>query len=231
MPEMKKLRAVSILLVCLAATIPSRAATSSAGADYLQSAGMSFNQFTYSGNTVTNSRYGSIGISNDVGASLVNGTSSPMTNFLASGSGGDCVWNPYPTCISWYANLQVVSPTALTIDPIGNSATLVATINDTTNQPHVFNVRLTNPASLQIIRPDLVYNPQLNVYYDPVNNVFGATAASSPVAGIARQGYTITGTVDGIPLTPAPPGCTGYCNYLFAGSYQALSVGASAIVP
>lgn len=229
---MRIIRTIPLVVLCVAAAFPSGAAQTSATADYMQSAGVNINEYVVNGNQLISARYANVGITNVIGAVATNGSPTPSTSFLAAGSGGTCTYVPFFNCTYWYTNgVQVVSPTALSMDPAGNSATLVVTLNDQNNQPHTFNVRVTKPQSLTILRPDLVYNPQLNVYVDPDTSVIGASAYTTPLLGIARGGYAVSGIVDGAPYVPASPNCAPYCNSGGGNSYQSLNTGVSAVVP
>lgn len=229
---MRSSRIIGILAVCLATAFPAGAAQTTAAVDHVQSGGVSFNELVVSGNVLISQRYGNFGITNDIGAVATNGTPAPTATFLAAGNGGTCQFQPFYTCTYWYTpNPQVVSPTALSMDPIGNTATLVATVTDQNNQPHTFNMRLTKPQAMQIARPDLVYNPALNLYVDPATGVMGASAFFSPVVGISRGGYALSGTVDNAVFVPAAPNCTQYCNWSYSNTFQFISGGASVVAP
>lgn len=139
---------------------------------------------------------GFINVVQRVRGDSVDAAVTPTVDFLADGWITHAVTTPI--CCTYTTTSipqQAISPTALSMDPLGNSARFTATLSSPA--PHAFDLTLVEPSALFISQPCATNCS--NVWYNPQTN--GAQANSTQVVHLQRFGYKVSGIVDNAPLT------------------------------
>jgi hypothetical protein len=132
--------------------------------------------------------------SNSTGGTLAGSTVTPSTDFKAQANSLSC--NASYVCTEATFNTQQVAPTALSIDPLGNSIHFVACLAPSTGGPcRNFDVTATRPSGTSQC---LACTQVPNVWFDPSGNMVGGSLYV--FSGLQRYGYTIAGTFNGAPL-------------------------------
>lgn len=210
---------MALVVVAALGAGPARAGVTTSVA-FHQEAGFGFNIYDPTSGA---QRYGQIAVFTDAGETSTGPTVVPSTSFKAYAYVQDCNWY---SCTFTLFNTQVVTPTALSMDPIGNSATISACLVPTTGGScHNFNLSLTKPQSLQPQICATVVCLSQNAYVAPDGSSAGASAYEW--IGLYRYGYTVSGTFDNAAFVPPVP---PYGNY-GAGTFESLSLGASVVAP
>ena len=211
---MRRIISIAILAVSTIGMLPSHAVTVSAASAY-QAAGIQVYGYAY---PVTYQGY--LNIYTTAGETSTGPAVSPVATFQAS---GDIFAYNYQTNVATQFNFpnQTVSPTALTMDPAGNSATITACLTASQGGPcHQFTLSMTKPQSLNVgLCPLVLCLP--NAYVTPDGSSAGGSAYEG--VGINRAGYTISGLFDGAAI-PAAYGLYGY-------SYNGLGASVNAAAP
>jgi len=207
----------SFIAVALAAVAV--LATSSAGA--VVDTNSALDRFAFVGwsePTPTGSVGGWLSIDQRTRAATSDLTATPAADFTAQGV--LYVWTTSPCCT--YTTipipLQAVSPTALSMDPIGNSARFTGTLTSNLGA-HAFDLTLVEPAGMTYGVP--CTNGCVNAWHNPGTNKVGATTYNA--TGISRYGYKVTGVADGVPLTPS--------GGVYAQTFAAISNTAGVVAP
>lgn len=139
---------------------------------------------------------GFINIVQRVRGDSVDAAVTPTVEFLADGWITHAVTTP--VCCTYTTTSipqQAISPTALSMDPLGNSARFTATLSSPA--PHAFDLTLIEPQTLSVSQPCTTNCS--NVWYNPQTN--GARASSSQAVFLQRFGYRVSGIVDNAALT------------------------------
>ncbi len=102
-------------------------------------------------------------------------------------------------CSGEYFNWQRIDPTALTMDPLGNSARVLTTLTSSTNQVRSFNLTFSRPTTLSV-NGCFPLVACVNAWIAPD----GSSAGASSVLGLNRSGYVVSGTFAGAPFDPSP---------------------------
>ncbi|HVL32993.1 MAG TPA: hypothetical protein VM600_05365 [Actinomycetota bacterium] len=132
------------------------------------------------------------------GASSTSSTATPTATYEAVGYITSCS----DSCASISLPQQQVSPTALSFDPLGNSGSFRASLVRASETPGPNVV-----VDLSFVRPIGIFPcaacVTANGWVDPTTNTAAIVADARP--GIARNGYTISGTINGQTVSFPPP--------------------------
>jgi hypothetical protein len=140
----------------------------------------------------------------EIGVGSLGQVVAPVTRFEATGSANSCdlAWN----CTSHSFPLQVINPTAYSMDAAGNSGTFKACLVPTSGPCVQFDLTITRPTWLSPqCAPVCVYP---NAWYDPTTGTVGGNVFA--LASIYRTGYRLSGVFAGKTITPSTNGFTQY---------------------
>ncbi|MFN2613871.1 MAG: hypothetical protein ABR552_03520 [Actinomycetota bacterium] len=212
---------LGLALVAAMTVLPARATLTSA-VDFAEFASLNFSSYDPMINTYTQ---GAIQLYTNVVASQ-NGTSvTPTADLIGNAFYSVCTFSPayYCTTNDLFPT-QVVSPTALSIAPLGNSAHLTACLTPTSGPCKTFDLTLSQPQSLGVQTCLPPINCALpNAWVDTATNKAGAS--NYAFVGIARYPYSeVTGTFDGVAYVPSTYG--GQFAQTFQGAYLPIGVAA-----
>jgi hypothetical protein len=141
-------------------------------------------------------RMGGASIRSVAGASSSGGTITPTADFVASAYDRAC---DDSGCIEYEFPDQVVQPTALNMDPLGNVVQFRACLFPMSGSCRSFDLTFTRPASLSPIYCfPLLACLNVNAWFDPATN--SALLSAFESIGVHRFGYSVTGTFNGGPL-------------------------------
>jgi hypothetical protein len=142
--------------------------------------------------TPTGYRWGAFHARQDVDAVSDDAEATPSAQFVAEGFIVEEVQTP--CCTTTFDGIlpQIVSPTAMSMDPLGNSATFTGMLTGTQGS-YAFDLSLTGPTAMGY--GPWCQLPCVNAYFDPSTETAGARHLQG--VGLSRSGYTVTGVFAG----------------------------------
>ncbi|MHB8512575.1 MAG: hypothetical protein ACYDCC_10365 [Actinomycetota bacterium] len=207
-----KLLALAFAAIALTAMgVPAHSQPLTFNAAVFRSAGSYESTCTLTVNGCAQSTYSGVNVISNVSVDNFTGNVTPAADFTANAYSETCTYTPMYSCASWNAPDQIVSPTALQMDPLENSATFTATLRDSSGNNHSINITLTRPTTNGV------------GYSNPNAWVDGQSAqVSVSYLGFSRNGFVVNGTIDSTTLSNTPCVAIGICGN--TGGYTNQSV-------